>query len=213
MEPLPDNTTPERPTTAAGRRMPLAGAACLWAVAVCAAGLHFYRPGTPTLTTSTPGPQVLRSAMAVPNRAPAAHKQHTLWHQIGLASWYGPRFQGRETANGETFNMNDLTCAHRFLPLGTWVKVTNLHTRKWIVVRVNDRGPAPETRIADLSSQAARMLGMHARGVTRVRLDVIDPRQAVEVARLDKLRLARLAAEESLPDVTTETAPLQPLAQ
>jgi rare lipoprotein A len=73
--------------------------------------------------------------------------------------------------------------------------VTNLHTHKWIVVRVNDRGPVPDTRIADLSSEAAHMLGMRDRGVTRVRLDVIDPKQAVEIARLDKLRLARLAAE------------------
>lgn len=117
------------------------------------------------------------------------------WHQVGLASWYGARFQGRETANGEPYNMSKLTCAHRFLPLGTWLKVTNLHSGKWIVVRVTDRGPAPETRIVDLSSEAARMLGMRGRGVTRVRLDVIDPHQAVEVARLDRLRLARLAAE------------------
>jgi rare lipoprotein A len=93
--------------------------------------------------------------------------------------------------------MYDLTCAHRSLPLGTWVKVTNLHTRKWIVVRVNDRGPVPDTRIADLSSEAAYMLGMHARGVTRVRLDVIDPKAAFEIARLDRIRMAREAAEQS----------------
>lgn len=117
------------------------------------------------------------------------------WHQIGLASWYGQQFQGKETASGDTFNMHDLTCAHRSLPLGTWLKVTNLHSHKWIVVRVNDRGPVPETRIADLSSAAARMLGMRSRGVSKVRLDVIDPQQAVEVARLEKLRMARLAAE------------------
>ncbi|MHB1935515.1 MAG: septal ring lytic transglycosylase RlpA family protein [Acidobacteriaceae bacterium] len=122
------------------------------------------------------------------------------WHQIGLASWYGREFQGKETADGETFNMYDLTCAHRFLPLGTWVKVTNLHTRKWIVVRVNDRGPVPDTRIADLSSEAAHMLGMRNRGVTRVRLDVIDPKAAVEIARLDRIRMARLAAEQATVD-------------
>lgn len=129
----------------------------------------------------------------------AANRQYSRqpvgWHQLGLASWYGKDFQGKETANGEVFNMHDLTCAHRSLPLGTWLKVTNMHTRKWIVVRVNDRGPVPETRIADLSSEAARMLGMRSRGVTRVRLDVIDPQQAVEVARLEKLRAAREAAE------------------
>lgn len=128
----------------------------------------------------------------------ASQKKRRGWHEIGLASWYGTDFQGKETANGETFNMNDLTCAHRSLPLNTWIKVTNLRTRKWIVVRVNDRGPVPETRIADLSSQAAHLLGMRSRGVTRVRLDVIDPQQAVEIARMERLRLARQAAEAAL---------------
>jgi rare lipoprotein A len=130
----------------------------------------------------------------------ATPKKHEDWHQIGLASWYGSQFQGKQTADGESFNMYDLTCAHRSLPLGTWVKVTNLHTRKWIVVRVNDRGPVPDTRIADLSSEAAYMLGMRSRGVTRVRLDVIDPKAAVEIARLDRIRMARLAAEQSAMD-------------
>ncbi len=138
------------------------------------------------------------STKAAPLAAPAKKLQD--WHQIGLASWYGPQFQGKETADGETFNMYDLTCAHRSLPLGTWVKVTNLRTRKWIVVRVNDRGPVPDTRIADLSSEAAHMLGMRARGVTRVRLDVIDPKAAVEIARLDRIRMAREAAEQSAID-------------
>jgi len=120
-----------------------------------------------------------------------------VWHEIGLASWYGAEFQGKQTADGELFDMHDLTCAHRSLPLGTWVKVTNLHTHKWIVARVNDRGPVPDTRITDLSSEAAHMLGMRNRGVTRVRLDVIDSRQAVEIARLEKIRMARLAAAQA----------------
>lgn len=117
------------------------------------------------------------------------------WHQVGLASWYGPEFQGKETADGEPYNENDLTCAHRFLPLGTWIKVTNLHTRRWVVVRVNDRGPVPDTRIADLSAQAARMLGMRNRGVTQVRIDVIDPQMAAEAARRERLLADRAALE------------------
>ena len=153
------------------------------------------RPGASVLGEAAPAGKLSRVGAA--RNASAAHQQPHDWHQIGLASWYGPQFQGKETADGETFNMHDLTCAHRSLPLGPWVKVTNLHTRKWIVVRVNDRGPVPDTRIADLSSEAARMLGMRARGVTRVRLDVIDPRASVEIARLDRLRMARLAAEQA----------------
>lgn len=143
-----------------------------------------------------PASVVSEPAQPVVHRAYAkSPKKSNDWHQIGLASWYGSQFQGKETADGELFNMNDLTCAHRSLPLGTWVKVTNLHTHRWIVARVNDRGPVPDTRIADLSSKAARMLGMRDRGVTRVRLDVIDSGQAVEIARLEKIRMARLAAE------------------
>jgi len=142
-------------------------------------------------TTSTTRAATAKTIPAIPA------KNIQDWHQIGLASWYGREFQGKETADGESFNMYALTCAHRSLPLGTWVKVTNLHTRKWIVVRVNDRGPVPNTRIADLSSEAAYMLGMRARGVTRVRLDVIDRKAAVEVARLDRIRMAREAAEQS----------------
>lgn len=141
----------------------------------------------------------------IQTRASSGHSLHFLhkpqpWHQSGLASWYGEQFQGKQTANGEIFDMNGLTCAHRTLPLGTWIKVTNMHTRKWIVVRVNDRGPVPETRIADLSSEAAHMLGMRSRGVTRVRLDLVDPRRAVQIARLEQLRVARDLAETQQQD-------------
>ncbi len=156
--------------------------------------IHAKRPGALVVSESSPAGKT--APLAGVSSAPTTPKKKYDWHQIGLASWYGPQFQGKQTANGETFNMYDLTCAHRSLPLGTWVKVTNLRTRKWIVVRVNDRGPVPDTRIADLSSEAAHMLGMRDRGVTRVRLDVIDPQQSVEIARLDRLRLARLAAEQ-----------------
>lgn len=148
--------------------------------------VHARRPAAAVVAESSP-----------PNAVKAASKPatKTTWHEIGLASWYGTEFQGKQTASGETFNMNELSCAHRSLPLGTWVKVTNMHNRKWVVLRVNDRGPVPETRIADLSSAAARMLGMHRRGITRVRLDVIDPHQAAEVAHLEKLRIARQMAD------------------
>lgn len=159
--------------------------------------LHAKHPSASVLSEADSGGKLAVSSEATSSKASVKPLD---WHQIGLASWYGPRFQGKETANGETFNMNDLTCAHRSLPLGTWVKVTNLHTHRWIVVRVNDRGPFPDTRIADLSSEAAHLLGMRDRGVTRVRLDVIDPQQSVEIARLDKLRLARLAAQQLSDD-------------
>lgn len=91
------------------------------------------------------------------------------WIEIGQASWYGLKFQGRKTATGENYDMNLLTCAHRSLPLGSWVKVTNLKNRKTVVVRVNDRGPALDGRIVDLSYAAAQAVGL--RGVGKVRID------------------------------------------
>jgi rare lipoprotein A len=95
-------------------------------------------------------------------------------YQVGNASWYGKQFHGRTTASGEDFDMFELTAAHRKLPLGTFVKVTNLKNGKWIIVRVNDRGPYVGDRIMDLSYSAARMLNFRD-GVERVRIDLIQP--------------------------------------
>jgi rare lipoprotein A len=95
-------------------------------------------------------------------------------YQVGSASWYGKQFHGKTTASGEDFDMFEFTAAHRKLPLGTFVKVTNLKNGKWIIVRVNDRGPYVGDRIMDLSYSAARMLNFRD-GVERVRIDLIQP--------------------------------------
>jgi rare lipoprotein A len=102
-----------------------------------------------------------------------ATSHHSHWHQIGRASWYGRAFQGQATASGEPFNMNSMTCAHRSLPLGASVLVTNLRNHRSVMVRVNDRGPVPESRVIDLSYAAAKMLGFH--GLAPVRIDLVDP--------------------------------------
>ncbi len=94
-------------------------------------------------------------------------------YQVGKASWYGKQFHGKETASGEPYDMFQFTAAHRTLPLGTWVKVTNMRNGRWIMVRVNDRGPVPTTRIIDLSYGAAQMLGFRAQGLEKVRLDLM----------------------------------------
>lgn len=104
------------------------------------------------------------------------------WLQVGEASWYGLKFQGRRTANGEHFNMNSLTCAHRTLPLGSWVRVTNLRNRKSVLVRVNDRGPVPENRIVDLSYAAAHAVGLD--GIGEVRLEAVPVTDSVTLAQL-----------------------------
>ena len=95
--------------------------------------------------------------------------------QVGTASWYGSDFDGRLTASGEPYDMYDMTAAHLTLPLGSYVRVTNLRNGKAVVVRVNDRGPITPGRIIDLSYGAALALGYNSRGLQRVRLDVVKP--------------------------------------
>ena len=105
---------------------------------------------------------------------PKSKKESPKAYQVGKASWYGKYFHGRTTASGEPYDMFQFTAAHRKLPLGTWVKVTNLHNGKFVYVRVNDRGPVPQSRIIDLSYAAAQVLGTRARGIAKVRLDVVE---------------------------------------
>jgi len=108
--------------------------------------------------------------------------KHGKPYAVGSASWYGKPFHGRATASGEPYDMFQFTAAHRELPLGTWVKVTNLRNGKWLMVRINDRGPVPESRIIDLSYGAAAMLQFRHAGVERVRLDLVTP-QVVAAAQ------------------------------
>src|SRR5580704_6684384 len=97
-------------------------------------------------------------------------------YQIGTASWYGEYFVGKPTASGEDFDMYDMTAAHPTLPLGSYVRVTNLRNGRAVVVKVNDRGPVVPGRIIDLSYGAAQVLQFEQRGVQRVRLDLVKPR-------------------------------------
>ena len=92
---------------------------------------------------------------------------------VGSASWYGGKFHGRTTANGERFDMNALTAAHKTLPFGTKVRVTNEANGKSVVVRINDRGPYAGRRIIDLSRAAAGKVGMMQSGVAKVKLDIL----------------------------------------
>ena len=92
----------------------------------------------------------------------------------GFASWYGGKFHGRLTSSGEVFDTNDMTAAHRTLPFGTVVKVTNQDNGKSTLVKINDRGPFVEGRIIDLSRAAAEQLDMVDQGVARVTLDIVD---------------------------------------
>jgi rare lipoprotein A len=109
------------------------------------------------------------------HKTPKPNSSKSKAYQVGTASWYGEQFQGKPTASGELFDMRDFTAAHPRLPLGTFVKVTNLKNGKAVVVRINDRGPVIDGRIIDLSYNAARALGFRERGLQTVRLDLYQP--------------------------------------
>jgi rare lipoprotein A len=116
------------------------------------------------------------------------------YRETGVAAWYGKDFHGKKTASGETFDMNALTAAHRTLPLGTMIRVTNLDNFKSIKVRVNDRGPFVRNRILDLSLGAAKELGFIAQGTARVKIETLE---AVSGSALYTVQAAAFAEEES----------------
>jgi rare lipoprotein A len=95
--------------------------------------------------------------------------------EVGYSSWYGPQFHGKDTANGEVFDMNQLTAAHRTLPLPSYIRVTNLSNGRSVVLRVNDRGPFANDRILDVSRRGAQILGFEQKGVQKVRIELTDP--------------------------------------
>lgn len=126
-------------------------------------------PNTMEKTEAQTNNPPAKSAPASPKRVSAKAKPY----EVGPASWYGKYFHGKPTASGEPYNMYEMTAAHPDLPLGTRVKVTNLHNDKTVIVRVNDRGPLIPGRIIDLSYGAAQVLGFSEKGVQRVRLDIV----------------------------------------
>ena len=127
---------------------------------------------------SDPGTTKVKTPAASPNApsksTPSARNQGKK-AQVGQASWYGKAFHGRPTASGEDYDMFQLTAAHRSLPLGTYVKVTNLRNGKWAVLKVNDRGPYVGNRILDVSYGAAQVLNFRGRGVEKVKVEVVEP--------------------------------------
>jgi rare lipoprotein A len=105
--------------------------------------------------------------------APPAEPSVTDYREEGMASYYADDFNGKQTSSGEVYDMNAMTAAHRTLPFGSIVRVTNLETGKSVVVRINDRGPFKDNRVIDLSLQAAKELECIGHGTVRVRLEVL----------------------------------------
>ncbi len=108
------------------------------------------------------------------------------YSETGIASWYGPGFHGKKTANGEDYNQNDLTAAHRTLPMPSAVRVTNLENGRSIVLRINDRGPFARGRIIDVSRRGAQLLGFEKNGVAKVRVDILpDESRQLKLAAIN----------------------------
>ena len=118
--------------------------------------------------------------------APAGPRPKIGWTETGVASWYGIPYHGRQAANGEIYNMNELTAAHRTLPFGAIVKVTSVTTSESVTVRITDRGPFVGDRIIDLSREAAREIDMIGPGIMKVRLQLVayGPPRAAGVKRV-----------------------------
>ena len=121
------------------------------------------------------------------------------YSETGVASWYGPDFHGKYTANGEIFDQNDVTAAHRTLPMPCFVRVTNLDNGRSLVVRINDRGPFAHGRVLDLSKRAAQLLGMEGTGTAKVK---------VEIMADESRQLAmNMKAKQQLDEPPVEAAP------
>lgn len=150
------------PSLAAVNARALLGCALVVWGAGCATAPRYTRP-------SSRGPAG-RPAHAVRGGADRGGRSHAL---TGRASYYGPGFHGKKTANGETFDMHAMTAAHKTLPFGTRVRVENTDNGKSVVVRINDRGPYKKGRIIDLSFGAGRKIGLDVSGVAHVRLEIL----------------------------------------
>src|SRR5579884_2306404 len=148
-------------------------------------------PATAAPETAPPATATGAPGTAAPAGAPVAAPGATAlggipepYTETGVASWYGHPYHGRPAANGEIYDMEKLTAAHRTLPFGTWVEVRNLENNKVVTVRITDRGPFVHGRIIDLSRAAAMQIGMLGPGLAKVRLRVVTPPQELPAVNL-----------------------------
>jgi len=132
------------------------------------------------------------------------------YDETGIASWYGAQFHGRRTANGEAYDMNALTAAHRTLPMPSYVRVTNLENGRSLILKVNDRGPFARGRIIDISRRGSQLLGFHDSGTARVRVQIMaDQSRAIAARMQSRTQLAEAGTPITVdrlpkPDVKTE---------
>lgn len=148
---------------------------------------------------------LLVAACAAPQLRPRAWED--LSGETGLASWYGVPYHGRRTSSGEVYDMYQLSAAHRDIPLGSWVEVTNLTSGRSLTVRINDRGPFVEGRVIDLSYAAASLLGVVGPGVAQVRVRLAQPPPGGHGPVRYAIQVASFTAESSARALKTELEP------
>ena len=184
------------PPAAFGGGVRLAVVAGTFLLAACTGGLGLgipygtSKPRPVNGTTYVPHAHPTYVPRANPTYVPHAHptyvprtnptyvpRVNSAYDVVGIASWYGGRFHGRQTASGEVYNKHAYTAAHRTLPFGTRVRVINLENGRSVVLTVNDRGPFVRGRIIDVSQRAARALGFMRRGIVRVRVTAVGMRR------------------------------------
>lgn len=129
------------------------------------------------------------------------------YDETGIASWYGPNFHAKMTANGETFDQEAVTAAHKTLPMPSVVRVTNLENGRSLVVRVNDRGPFVNGRVIDLSRRAAQLLGMEGQGTAKVRVQIMAEESRVLAGKVKPAGNEPQVAAAPRESVTAETLP------
>lgn len=143
------------------------GLVLLFSLLGCSSSVRYTRTSS---GTSTRPSSSTKTSVKAPKNISHNGKKHEV---KGVASYYGPGFHGNKTANGERFNMHDMTAAHKTLPFNTKVKVINLDNGKSVIVRINDRGPFKKGRIIDLSKGAAKKVGMLQTGTANVKLEIL----------------------------------------
>lgn len=178
------------------------GATVLIAVAACSSAPTRTVARIPKNDEMPTGTQGVKRKVGTPYKVAGVWyhpKEEPYYDQTGYASWYGKDFHGKATANGEVYNMNALTAAHKTLPMPSYVKVTNLENNRSLVLRVNDRGPFVAGRLIDISRRGAQLLGFQKQGVTRVRIQASD----------EKGRVMRASGGRQTQVAETSPAPVQ----
>lgn len=159
------------------------------------------QPSVPAVATTVPAPPDKTSPEITPSIPDLPADTKPLLSETGIASWYGAPYHNRRGSNGEIYDMHAMTAAHRTLPLGSIVRVTDLKTETFAIVRITDRGPFIEGRVIDLSQAAAQKIGMIGRGTAEVRIDVLQTPSPLDSGGRWAVQIGAFEGEQAARDM------------